>query len=108
MGQKDDSLEREIVSYWNKKLSVRTQQYRLDHTGKLYDISKDPAQKKDLTQSLPEVSQRLRIVAEDYRTNVLSEIEKGRPFVIGHPGSKFTQIPARDGIGHGICWGWTS
>lgn len=33
---------------------------------------------------------------------VLAELgEDDRPFVIGHPGAEFTQVPARDGIVHG-------
>lgn len=92
-----------IVSYWNKKLSVRNQQYRLDNEGKLYDMEKDIGQDHDISKQEPETTRELKMAAEDWRKDALAELtEKNiRPFTIGHPDAKYTQIPARDGIGHG-------
>jgi hypothetical protein len=42
-------------------------------------------------------------VAEAYRFQIESELPKvdPRPFYLGHPALKYTQIPARDGKAHG-------
>jgi arylsulfatase A-like enzyme len=94
--------DRMIFSQWSKRVSVRTQQFRLDHTGKLYDMGKDPAQEKDVAEARPEVAKRLRKAVEDWREDVLEGYDDDeRPFVIGHPGCMWTQIPARDAVAHG-------
>ncbi|MCA9124415.1 MAG: arylsulfatase [Planctomycetaceae bacterium] len=101
---KDGSLwpDREIVSHWNKKVSVRTQQYRLDHQGKLYDIQTDPGQDRDLSKQHPVIAAKLSESVAAYRKNVLTGYDRDeRPFLIGHPDYQYTQIPARDGIPHG-------
>jgi hypothetical protein len=42
-------------------------------------------------------------VAEEYRLQIKAELPKvdPRPFYLGHPALKYTQIPARDGKAHG-------
>ena len=98
-----DWPDREIVSVWNKKLSVRNQQYRLDDRGVLFDLTKDPGQRTPVTNQ-PEIAAKLKAAANGWRTN-LKPLDRThddqRPFVIGHPDYKYTQIPARDGIAHG-------
>ncbi len=39
-----DWPDRMIFSHWSGKVSVRTQQYRLDNAGKLFDMTADPGQ----------------------------------------------------------------
>ena len=102
LGNPDDWPERMIFSHWRNRVSVRTQQYRLDFKGKLYDLSKDPGQDHDLAQERPDVTARLRRAAETFKEEVVAGYDRDdRPFVIGHPDCKYTQIPARDGIAHG-------
>jgi hypothetical protein len=52
---------------------------------------------------LPEVKKEMEKVAEDYRQQIEAELPKvdPRPFFLGHPALKYTQIPARDGKEHG-------
>lgn len=95
---------RTLVHHWRGNISVRTQRYRLDHQGRLYDIPNDPGQTRPIQSKRPEVASRLKRVADEFRTELLTHHGKrfdDRPFVIGHPDSQRTQIPARDGIGHG-------
>ena len=42
--------DREIISHWRNRVSVRTQRFRLDHQGKLYDMQSDPGQYKDVSR----------------------------------------------------------
>ena len=103
-GNSGDWKERTLVHYWRGKVSVRTQQYRLDHQGKLYDIPMDPGQTQAINSEKPEVVATLNKVANKFRAEMLANHGKefdNRPFVIGHPDATQTQIPARDGIGHG-------
>ena len=102
LGQETRRPERTIMNYWRGKVSARTQRYRLDHTGKLFDMVDDPGQYKDISKLKPELAIRLRKEVAHWNETVLSELGKdARPFVIAHPDYKWTQIPARDGKAHG-------
>jgi arylsulfatase A-like enzyme len=46
--------DRMIFSHQKGRVSVRTQQYRLDHTGKLFDMTTDPGQYHDISREKPE------------------------------------------------------
>jgi len=93
---------RMIFSHWRGRVSVRTQQYRLDQQGKLYDMTADPGQYTDVARQHPEVAARLREAAETFKEEVLPGYDRDdRPFLIGHPDFRYTQIPARDGKAHG-------
>ena len=97
-----DRPERMIFSHWRGRVSVRTQQYRLDHQGKLYDMAADPGQYTDVSKQHPEVAARLSEAAGTFKEQVLPGYDKdGRPFPVGHPDYRYTQIPARDGKAHG-------
>ena len=96
--------DRTLVHHWKERVSVRTQRFRLDYEGRLYDMDKDPGQHVELNDSQPEVATALQEKADEFRRDMLSEYGKpfdGRPFVIGYEGARLTQVPARDGIGHG-------
>jgi hypothetical protein len=94
--------ERPIFSQWNGKVSVRTNQFRLDNTGKLFDMKMDPGQYRDVTQQHPEEAAKLKKALTGYQASLPSDYGKeDRPFVIGHPDAVLTQIPARDGTAHG-------
>jgi len=93
---------RMIFSHWRNRISVRTQQYRLDHQGKLYDMTKDPGQYTDLAKQRPDVAARLREAVAMWKEQVLPGYDQDdRPFLIGHADYEYTQIPARDGTAHG-------
>ncbi|NND32251.1 MAG: arylsulfatase [Saprospiraceae bacterium] len=95
--------DRLVFNHWNNRISVRSQQFLLDHENRLFDMSSDPGQKQDISSSLPDVANKLELEKEVWEALVLSEIpEKDlRPFLLGHPDFKYHQLPARDGNGHG-------
>ena len=93
---------RMIFSHWGGRVSVRTQQYRLDPQGMLYDMIADPGQDTDVAEQHPEVAAGLRDAAKTFKEEVLAGYNQDdRPFLIGHPDYRYTQIPARDGKAHG-------
>ncbi|MEC9096152.1 MAG: arylsulfatase [Planctomycetota bacterium] len=96
--------ERIINNTWKGKISARNQQYRLDHVGRLYDISNDPGQEKDILDEHPEVAKLLQQAIASFQGDALRDYKTtndARPFVICHKDYKWTQVPARDGAAHG-------
>lgn len=95
--------DRHLVNHWRGRTSVRSQQYRLDHEGRLFDIAADPGQRTDVAAERPEAAAGLTAVRDAFIAEVLPELpdEDGRPFPIGHPEHEFTHLPARDGTAHG-------
>ncbi|VGO23545.1 arylsulfatase [Pontiella sulfatireligans] len=102
-GEVNNWPDRTLAHYWHK-LSIRTPGYRLDQKGNLYDMVTDPGQRTAINDQVPETAASLKEYAEKWRAEMVSRHGKEfdhRPFVIGHPGAKMTQIPARDGVGKG-------
>jgi len=96
--------ERTLVHHWKDKVSVRTQEFRLDYEGRLYDMNEDEGQQVELNDAQPQVAAALQRKANEFRQEMLSAHGKlfdKRPFVIGYGGTSLTQVPARDGVGHG-------
>ena len=93
--------DRVIVNHWKKKISIRTQRYRLSHDNQLFDIENDPEQRKNIAKSKPNLFQKLKTKADAYREEIRGYDNDQRPFIVGHPDFEFTQIPARDGIPSG-------
>jgi hypothetical protein len=95
--------ERYIFSYWRNQTSVRSQKYRLDNNGQLFDMENDPGQNTDVASEYPEIAKELMAARVKWNNEVLSELPKTdtRTFTIGDPDFNFTQIPARDGVAHG-------
>lgn len=96
--------ERTLVHYWKDKVSIRTQEFRLDYEGRLYDMNDDEGQQVEVNDSQPQVAAALQRKANEFRQEMLSAHGKPfdkRPFVIGYGGTSLTQVPARDGVGHG-------
>ena len=98
-----DLPDRLIFNYWGKSLSIRSQQYRLDDEDRLFDMEKDPGQETDVSKEYPEITRKLIHAKEKWKRDVLSELPEHdtRPFTIGDPGYRFTQLPARDAIANG-------
>ena len=88
--------ERRIFSLQNNQVSVRTQQYRLDSAGRLFDMQADPGQEIDVAGEQPEVAATLRKAVADWRKEVLPTAPDDRPFTVGY--AKTTLLPARDGV----------
>ncbi len=95
--------ERYIVNQWGGKVSVRSQKFRLDANGALFDIENDRGQHVDVSAQWPEIYANHLEAKAAYMSDVASELPEAdlRPFPIGYPDATFTQLPARDGIAHG-------
>jgi arylsulfatase A-like enzyme len=92
---------RMIFSHWNKKVSVRTQQFRLDHDGRLFDMVSDPGQTADVAERFPETAEELRAYVNRWKTEMLPKLVAKRPFTVGYAEFPLTQLPARDAEPHG-------
>lgn len=102
LGKGSDWPDRMIFSHWGGNVSVRTQQHRLDATGKLFDMVKDPGQQRDIAKDDPQTAARLSEAVTKWKRDVLSELKKeDRPFTVGYPEFPVTPLPARDGVPHG-------
>ncbi len=94
--------ERMLFSHWNGRVSVRTQHFRLDHRGQLFDMLADPGQEKDIADSRPELAGQLRGAAKRWKADLLVGLgDVKRPFPVGHPDFALTQLPARDAVAAG-------
>ena len=105
--------DRMIFSHQNGKVSVRSQRYRLDDAGALFDMEADPGQKKDIAAEKPDVAGKLSRAVADWRKEVFPTEGAGkakgrranaandRPYPVGYAEFPITPLPARDGIPHG-------
>lgn len=93
--------DRMIFSNQRGRVSVRTQRYRLDNTGKLFDMKTDPGQYNDISKDKPQVAARLREAVAQWKKDVLPKSPDDRPFPVGHAEFPTTVLPARDGVAYG-------
>lgn len=103
LNQKNNWSERIFYNYWQNKLSLRNQKYRLSDTDQLFDIEKDSNQLNDIAKTNVEEYTKLKKAKTQWIKDVLVELPKKdlRPLVIGHPSLKTTQLPAGEAIGTG-------
>ena len=100
-GESANWKDRTMFSAWKQKASIRTEQYRMQLTGELYDIQADPRETIDLAKRRPEVAVELSKKLKKWIQETASEPNENRPFTLAHPDAEFTQLPARDAVGHG-------
>jgi hypothetical protein len=94
--------DRMIFSHWAGRVSVRTQRYRLDNAGKLYDMTQDPGQDQDISHQHADVTARLSAAAKAWKKELLPGLtDDDRPFPVGYREFSVTHLPARDGVPHG-------
>jgi arylsulfatase A-like enzyme len=94
--------DRQLFSHWNGKVSVRNQQYRLDASGRLYDMAADPGQEKDIAKDRPEIATQLKEAVARWSQELLPGLTNDhRPFPVGYRAFPVTWLPARDGVAHG-------
>lgn len=93
--------DRMIFTVQGKQVSVRTQQYRLDAQGALFDMTADPGQKTNLAAQRPEVARKLRQAVAAWRKEALPKGPDDRPYPVGYPEFPMTPLPARDGVASG-------
>ncbi|HKB02580.1 MAG TPA: arylsulfatase [Gemmataceae bacterium] len=103
LGTADTTKDRTVFNHWNGRVSARTQQYRLDDQGRLYDMAADPGQTNDVARDHPDVARRLTDAVAAWRKDVLAGIagKDDRPFPVGYPELPAAILPARDGVPHG-------
>jgi hypothetical protein len=103
MEEDPQGSDRIIFNQWRDRVSARDQRFRLDHRGILYDIDNDRGQTIDVSSTYPEIREKLEAARSEYMSEVVAELpeEDHRTFPLGHPDSRYTQIPARDGVAHG-------
>jgi|ETNmetMinimDraft_25_1059894.scaffolds.fasta_scaffold08318_2 arylsulfatase A-like enzyme len=100
-GEQKELPPRTLYTAWRTKISIRTDQFRLDNDGALYDITKDRGQTTDVSDQYPELAEELRAAAAEFRAESETCFQKYavRPFAVGYDTS--TTLPARDGLPHG-------
>ena len=91
--------DRILISHWSNRVAARSQRFRLDERGALFDMTIDPGQYTDLATQLPDVADELKEAVRWYRKEVMPGYDNdSRPFVIAHPDFPVTQLPARDAV----------
>ena len=84
-----------------RAISVRSQQYRLDPQGALFDMAADPNQKQNVADQHPDEVKRMQSVAKKFLGEVQPVLAaaKSRAYPVGY--APLTYLPARDGEPHG-------
>lgn len=94
--------QRMIFSHWRGRVSVRTQQYRLDDRGRLFDMQLDPGQRHNIASEHPQLAKQLQSSVAKWKQELLPGLtDDDRPFPVGYRQFPTTLLPARDGIPHG-------
>lgn len=105
LGEKSDWPARTIFSSWNRNVSARTQQYRLDNQGLLFDMQADPGQTKPLNSEQAVVSAHLTSLVADWKQQMRlgpqsrqmpAKAVDPRPILVGYREFPRTWLPARD------------
>lgn len=105
LGSTSQWPDRELLAYRgggrNGGVSVRTQRFRLDPEGQLFDIAADPGQRRNVAAEHPEEAARLKTVAQEHAREMRAALGDNlqRPFDVGY--APLTVLPARDGKPHG-------
>ena len=100
-----DWPDRQLFSHWNGKVSVRSQQYRLDATGRLYDMTVDPGQEKDIATDRPEVAAHLKEAVARWSQELLPGLTNdNRPFPVGYRALSHHVAAGRRWMSEGAPW----
>jgi len=92
---------RSLLSIKGEQVSVRTQRFRLDANGRLFDIEADPGQQFDIADRHSEVTAKLQQQANQHAQEMQAHFKASadRPFTVGY--GPATTLTARDGTPHG-------
>ena len=100
LGEESDWPDRLLFSLRRQQVSVRSQRFRLDGEGRLFDLETDPGQARDVSAEHEETAAELREAAARWGAEVLPNVgPDDRPFPVGY--APMTLLPARDGVPHG-------
>ncbi len=92
--------DRQLFTLHNNRASVRTQRYRLDPEGALYDMLNDPRQTQDVSAEAADIASELREASAAWLSQMQAERgDEKRPFPVGFGTN--TLLPARDGVPKG-------
>jgi arylsulfatase A-like enzyme len=102
LGKDAPTPNRILFQHWAGRVSARDQRYRLDTAGRLFDLTEDPGQQKDVAAEHPEITQRLAEAVARWKREVLAKLPKPdrRPFPVGYSEFPRSVLPARDGVPH--------
>jgi arylsulfatase A-like enzyme len=104
-GTNSDWPARTIFSSWNRNVSARTQQYRLDNQGQLFDMQADPGQTKPINNEKAIVAAHLTSLVADWKKQMRlgpqnrqmpAKSVDPRPILVGYREFPRTWLPARD------------
>jgi arylsulfatase A-like enzyme len=101
LGQRVDWADRILFSHQNGNVSARSQRYRLDARGALFDMLDDPGQTRNIAQEQSDIAARLTKAVAEWRSEVLPKGKDDRPYPVGYAEFPRAPLPARDGIPHG-------
>jgi arylsulfatase A-like enzyme len=94
--------QRKLFSHWGGRVSVRTDKYRLDHEGQLFDMQRDPGQRRNVAQAHPQIAADLMSAVAQWKGTMLPLIATDdRPLTLGSAQFAFTELPARDATARG-------
>jgi len=95
--------DRYIFSHWYGKVSVRNQQYLLDHHNNIFDLVSNPEQTEPILNPSDSIRSKLISAKETWIHSVLNNLDRDREetFPVGFKDSKYTQLPARDATSYG-------
>ncbi len=91
--------DRELFTFWNGRAGVRTQQYRLDGEGRLFDIAADRGQRLDFSDERPDERAKLQADVDAIVAEMGDYTADDRPLPVGH--KSLTWLPARDATTRG-------
>lgn len=100
-GTKNRLEPRLLFSDWKQKSTVRSDRFRMDAEGRLFDIRRDRGQTRDVSERFSSTVSQLAVALDMHRLEMSQAIQafEQLPFTVG--GSRLTVLPARDGIAHG-------
>ena len=103
LGKGGDPPDRILFHHWAGRTSARDQRHRLDAAGRLFDLSEDPGQARNVAADRPRDVKRLAEAVARWKRDVLAELpaRDDRPFPVGFPAFPRAVLPARDGVPHG-------
>jgi len=110
MQQATEWPDRILFSTWAGRISARSQRYRLDHQGNLYDMQVDLGQTRVINTAAADVVAEMMAGVRDWRADVYGDqgVQLGsnqtvdpRPIPLGFREFPITMLPARDGMPEG-------
>lgn len=79
-----------------RNCSIMTQKWRLLNGEKLYDITNDPAQQKDVAKEFPEVYKKLRADYEAWWADISPVFKNDARIIVGNPAENPSALTAHD------------